>query len=118
MNILPARIEGERVLAEGDAELGTMRTARNGGAVLAGVRPEDFVVSERGLAAHVALIEPTGSETHVTFRTERTGAALVMSTRDRIGLALGQQVRLAAAPAKLHLFDASTEARLPPTGAA
>jgi multiple sugar transport system ATP-binding protein len=117
MNFLPARLEGERVLAEDDAELGKMRTARSEGAVLAGVRPEDFVLSERGLAAHVALVEPTGSETHVTFRTEKTGAALVMSTRDRIGLALGQQVRLTAAPDKLHLFDASTEARLPPPGA-
>ena len=88
--------------------------------ILVGIRPEHLNLSDSGLPAEIAVVEPTGSETHVVSRLagqpegkgrDRAGE-IVAVFRDRHPLRPGQAIRLAPDPARLHLFDATSGVRL------
>ena len=110
MNFIAANVRDGRVLTRSGADIGSAGAVAADGEVTAGIRPEDLVLSDIGQPARVALIEPTGSETQVTLRTGED--TLILTTRDRLNLAVGQDVHVTAAPGKVHLFDAATETRL------
>jgi multiple sugar transport system ATP-binding protein len=86
-----------------------------GAELIYGVRPEDLTIGgESGIAATVAVIEPTGADTHVIARagTEDIGVLL----RERVQLRPGETVRIAVRPGCEHLFSKATGKRLAEVG--
>jgi multiple sugar transport system ATP-binding protein len=78
--------------------------------VTLGVRPEDLQPAPEGIAGEVAVIEPTGAETHLVVRA--AGREVTSVVRERGDYRPGQPLHLTAAPDKMHLFDADSGARL------
>ena len=67
-----------------------------------GVRPERLELAADGFAARIAVIEPTGSETHVILHLE--GREMVAVFRDRHAFRVGETLRLAPTRrARAHL---------------
>ncbi|HOZ31981.1 MAG TPA: sn-glycerol-3-phosphate ABC transporter ATP-binding protein UgpC [Tabrizicola sp.] len=111
MNLLDGRISG------GMVDLGGTRLpvpagvrAEDGQEVIYGIRPEHLPLADRGLTGTVAVIEPTGSETHVVVRL--AGRELTAVFRDRVDFAPGDTITLAPQTAVSHLFDKATGQRL------
>ena len=75
-----------------------------------GIRPEHLVLTDGGMTATVAVIEPTGSETHIVLRAG--GQDVTMLLRERQSFKVGEELTLSAAPEHLHLFDAETGKRI------
>ncbi|MDF0603851.1 sn-glycerol-3-phosphate ABC transporter ATP-binding protein UgpC [Psychromarinibacter sp. C21-152] len=82
----------------------------DGRAVVYGVRPEHLQPAGDGLPGEVAVVEPTGSETHLAVRA--AGTELVSVLRERGEFRAGDPIRLTAAPEIVHLFDRETGQRL------
>jgi multiple sugar transport system ATP-binding protein len=85
--------------------------APDGAPVMYGVRPEHLAVAGEGagLSGEVAVVEPTGADTHVLVRT---GAAeLVAVFHERHALRPGDRIHLVPDAPKTHLFDAGTGTR-------
>lgn len=85
---------GNHIAVAGDAE--------------AGIRPENFVITEpgRGLTLTVEVVETTGPETHVYGRI--AGEPVRVVFRERISLQSGERISVTAAPDHIHLFDKSS----------
>jgi multiple sugar transport system ATP-binding protein len=85
--------------------------AADGAAVVWGVRPEHLALAAEGtgLAGEVAVVEPTGADTHVLVRTG--GAEVVAVFRERHALRLGDRIHLSPDVSKTHVFDAATGIR-------
>ena len=78
--------------------------------VVYGIRPENLGSAAAGIQGTVAVVEPTGSETHVVVRIE--GRELVAVFRDRVSHRPGDSITLAPTDAAgVHLFDKSSGAR-------
>ena len=75
-----------------------------------GIRPEGLTVGDTGLAGVVAVVEPTGSETHVVLRVG--GQDIVGLFRDRVPFRPGDALTFAPDPEKVHLFDKTSGARM------
>ena len=117
MNMIPGVVRGGAV--ETDAAAGGARlplppgaAVAEGRAVTYGVRPEalDIGAPGSGIAGTVAVVEPTGSETHVVLRAGDRD--LVAQFRERHTFRPGDALTLVPDPARAHLFDAGTGARL------
>jgi multiple sugar transport system ATP-binding protein len=87
--------------------------------VLLGVRAEDvrLHVGEEeppatSVPARVELLEPVGSDTFVELGVGK--ASIVARVAPDLPLRIGQDVRAALTPARVHLFDAQSGARLGP----
>jgi len=78
------------------------------GAML-GIRPEDILVGETGLAMAIDLVEPLGSETLIHGRLA-CGQSLTL--RRAGGPPEGSQIFVSLPDQKRHYFDAATGARL------
>ena len=78
--------------------------------IIAGIRPEDLLPASTGIKAEIAVIEPTGSETHLLLRGNNQDLTSVL--RERVDFAPGQEVILSAEPSKVHIFDQETKKRL------
>ena len=121
MNLIEGRVAGGAVEALG-ARLPLPVQAAEGREVLFGVRPEHLALADDGLRGTVAVVEPTGSETHVVVRLGEgqgagpsagpAGREIVGLFRERHGFRPGQQIALAPDPGAVHLFDKATGARL------
>lgn len=74
----------------------------------AGIRPENFVLTEagRGVTLIVEVVEPTGPETHIYGRI--AGEPVRVVFRERVHLKSGDRVPVTAAPNHIHLFDKSS----------
>jgi len=83
---------------------------QNGQRVVYGIRPEHITLGEGGQAAHVSVIEPTGSETQAFMRLGNN--PLVGVFRERIALHPGEQLSIRLDPSKAHLFDKFSGLRL------
>lgn len=81
-----------------------------GAAAIYGIRPEALRPAESGIPATVAVVEPTGSETHVVMRTE--AGEVVSVFRERISYRPGDRLTLAPDPAAAHIFDKATGKRI------
>jgi multiple sugar transport system ATP-binding protein len=111
MNMLPGRVQGGRVVTEGASlPLPPGANIAEGQAVTYGIRPEHLAPAADGIAGTIAVVEPTGSETHVVLRHQ--GRELTALFRDRVAFRPGESLTLAPDPAAAHLFDAATGARL------
>ncbi len=119
MNILPAKVgndgasisvsDGQRLKVEAPPT-GTTQ----GEEILIGIRPEELVLSDEGLAAVVVDCEPMGSEALVVVGLGRdgTGERLNCLVRERLDIHPGQSVFLKPDQSKIHFFSSETGRRL------
>ncbi len=86
MNLVTGTVTDDGHLAAGDLRLPMPDRAgiAPGRKITYGLRPEHLMLAAEGIVADVAVIEPTGSETHLILRTG--GHELVAVSRDRVGL--------------------------------
>ena len=124
MNLIPGRLrtEGGAAVEVAGASLSVpaARGLEDGRAVVLGVRPEHLALAAEdardALPVTVAVVEPTGAETHVVARLAASGedaaAEVIAAFRERQSLRPGQPIRLRPDPARCHVFDAEDGARL------
>ena len=84
--------------------------AKEGRAVVYGIRPEHLEIADDGFEAEVVVIEPTGSETQLFARIG--GQEIVAVFRERHDFAPGQRIRLRPRAEHAHLFDPSSGHRI------
>ncbi len=78
--------------------------------VIYGIRPENLGLAAEGLSGTVAVVEPTGAETHVVIRA--AGRELTAVFRNRVTLRPGDAAVLAPVDAgSVHLFDKTSGMR-------
>ncbi|MBP2293258.1 ABC transporter ATP-binding protein [Azospirillum rugosum] len=111
MNFLNGRIEGGTFITQdglrlplGDAAPASER------AVVYGIRPEHFSLTDAGVPVEVVVVEPTGSETQIVVRSG--SQEIVCVFRDRVLPKPGETIRILPDAARVHLFDAATGRRL------
>lgn len=104
MNMIKGQISG------GMGDLGGNRLplpagvpAVEGHEVIHGIRLEHLHDAAEGRTGKVAVIEPTGLETHVVLRP--AGSKLVAVFRNRVAFAFGATITLAPVSAASHPFD-------------
>jgi multiple sugar transport system ATP-binding protein len=112
MNLVTGTVTDDGHLAAGDLRLPLPQRdgIAPGRKITYGLRPEHLTLVSEGIAADVAVIEPTGSETHLILRTG--GHELVAVSRDRVGLRPGDRAHLRPTLAQVHLFDGQTGDRI------
>ena len=85
-----------------------------GQAVAYGVRPGDLKLTGAGaddsVPAEIVVVEPTGAETELVIQAG--GSQLVLVTHGRPSVNPGDRIGLAIDPAKVHVFDEASGARL------
>lgn len=81
-----------------------------GAKVVLGVRPEDVLIGQGPYRATVRVVEPTGHETIVML--DAGGSPLTARAPAESTLNPGDVVSFALRAERLHLFDATSEARL------
>ena len=86
----------------------------DGRAVVLGVRPEHLAIGNGPVAATVSVVESLGHERHVVCRLEDGQLVTARQPSSMTSPTDGTPVRLSFDPDQLHLFDATTEARLEP----
>ena len=83
------------------------------GGALAGVRPHDVAIDERGsVQAIVELVEHRGHDAVVHLRLDAPGAPILLAVVDYEPPGTGSRVRLSAAPERIHLFEEASGVRL------
>jgi sn-glycerol 3-phosphate transport system ATP-binding protein/multiple sugar transport system ATP-binding protein len=117
MNFLAARIEGGSALSEPDrgASFRVPVCGEEGGqSVWLGLRPHDLFRRGEGadIAAVVDVLEPLGAEVHVHARVCGQPLIAVLDPAEARDLGPGAKVSFRVDPARVHLFDAQSEARL------
>ena len=117
MNLVPGTVRvngaGPGVEFEGGLRLPLPHAAHaaDGQAVLYGMRPEHCAPSEgNGIPAEVVVVEPTGADTQLFCRFN--GQDISSLVRERVACRPGDHIRLAPDPERVHVFDATTGARL------
>jgi multiple sugar transport system ATP-binding protein len=112
MNFIPGHIRDGVFVSDGGATLAlpTDVPASFAGPVLYGVRPEHLDLADEGLPATVKLVEPMGSETHLTL--DAGGVTVLAAFHRRIQLEPGAPVHLRPDRSQTHLFEAETGRRL------
>jgi multiple sugar transport system ATP-binding protein len=87
---------------------------KEGQAVAYGIRPEDIELAAAGadgvVPAAIVVVEPTGSETELLVQAGDSQLTLVTHGRPKVNP--GDHIGLAINPAKVHLFDQASGARL------
>ncbi|OLP57856.1 sugar ABC transporter ATP-binding protein [Xaviernesmea oryzae] len=115
MNILPAVTQAGAVLVAGVATLPIVVSVPPGTKIAYGIRPDEITIDpESPVKAEVVVVEPTGSETHITARL--AGHEITLISKARVALAPGDQIGLSFSPNKHHLFDDATGRRLEASG--
>ncbi len=111
MNLIAGRVTGGALQAgAASLPLPPGMIIADGRDVIYGIRPEHLSPGAAGLQAVVAVVEPTGSETHVVCRVD--GHEVTVVFRDRVTLKPGDAVTLAPDAAAVHMFDKDTGVRL------
>jgi multiple sugar transport system ATP-binding protein len=112
MNMLPGEVKRGAVVLEDGTRLPLPPglEVAEGRAVTYGVRPEHLTVAAEGIAGTVAVVEPTGSETHVVLRTG--GREVVALFRDRVPFRPGDALTFAPEAGAVHVFDQASGVRL------
>jgi multiple sugar transport system ATP-binding protein len=114
MNLLSGHVkEGGLDLAGTKLPLGAGYDVINGQSVVFGLRPEHLFIDPKGaIEAVVEVIEPMGSETHLTCRLGQEELRLIEAAE--IDLKPNDVVKLGFDAAKTHLFDQVSGLRLKP----
>ena len=80
-----------------------------------GIRPGDLSVTSatapNAVVGEIVVVEPTGSETELLIQAG--DAQFILVTHGRPNVNPGDRIGLAVDPAKVHVFDQATGARLP-----
>jgi multiple sugar transport system ATP-binding protein len=121
MNFLPVQISAPLLVTHPDFRLTlpseweeTLRPY-NGQTAILGIRPEHFSLSSpapKNLAVNVRRIEALGSETYLTVQFGQD--LLQVRVEPDRAFALGEELWLAIASDKVHLFDARSDAAIFP----
>lgn len=115
MNFLTGRLAGDGggFEAEGGVRLAIAPSTRlsPGHPLVVGVRPEHLHLAEKGIAAEVVVVEPTGSEIQVNARAGN-GDEIVAVFRERHDFTPGEKITLAPQAGAIHLFDGETGQRI------
>jgi multiple sugar transport system ATP-binding protein len=85
-------------------------SAREGQAVVYGIRPEHLSVSDNGTEVEVGVVEPTGAEVQIFARLD--GQQITAVLRERLLMKPGSTVKLAPAKDYVHIFDAQSGMRI------
>jgi len=113
MNFLNARVVADRQLQLTDGSSLAVRSLPAelvGKDVVFGIRPEHIrVATEGGTTAGVLIVEPTGSETHLTARLG--GQDIVCVMNDRVDVTAGQTIDLSLTSDRAHFFDPASGKR-------
>ena len=115
MNLIDGMVENGRFKNDGiSLALESANGAGAGHAITIGLRPEHLLLAgedaDGAIEATVAVIEPTGAETHIVARAG--SHELVAVIRERHDFFVGQPIRLKPEPGMIHLFDGETGRRL------
>ena len=111
MNMVAGVVRGDQVDVGGVLlPMPPGMAVQEGREVTYGIRPEGLSVGDTGLAGVVAVVEPTGSETHVVLRV--AGQEIVGLFRDRVSFRPGDALTFAPDAGRVHLFDQATGVRL------
>ena len=113
MNLLPVKANGQAVVDNSGNHWAMPGVPATSGQTLTlGVRPEHLRLDAAGVEARVLVVESTGSETHLIV--DAGGTKLTCVLRERVSVRPGDNVRLGADGAHLHLFNADSGNRLEP----
>ena len=82
----------------------------DGQAIVVGVRPEHLLPGDTGLSGQIAVVEPTGAETHLFVRVGPKEMTAIL--RERRDLLPGQDIRLQVQPGTAHVFDPASGMRI------
>jgi multiple sugar transport system ATP-binding protein len=103
-----------RIPLDATRALAARAHAHVGQELIAGLRPEDLVPATASSSARfdalLELIEPVGNEIFLNLRT--ANATLVARVPPQNLPKAGERIELGYDPARLHLFDPTTERRL------
>ncbi|MEQ8307942.1 MAG: sn-glycerol-3-phosphate ABC transporter ATP-binding protein UgpC [Hoeflea sp.] len=115
MNLIEGEIrrkDGKAMMhAEGvEFEVPDMAGLDEGRKVTFGIRPEHLLLDDTGFEAKVAVVEPTGSETHLVLRA--AGREIIVVLRERQNIKPGDTIRLRPQGEMAHMFDTGTGLRL------
>jgi ABC-type sugar transport system ATPase subunit len=113
MNLLAGRVAADGTGIEaGGALLRLATRLEDAGDVIVGVRPEHLCVAEAGLCVDIRAIESHGHERIVRATTVDGEDVRFRVEAEEPSLSPGDAVRLSVAPARLHVFDATTGSRI------
>ena len=114
MNLLSGTMGAGSVNVGGQAFPAPGKAAASPGQLVTyGIRPEHLDISEKGFAARIAVIEPTGSETMVVARFGDNDATEITALfRERHAFKPGEIIKLMPRVENAHLFDGETGNRL------
>ena len=119
MNFVEGQVlanNGEVVLQLKGADLPMPAAAASlvGRSLLVGIRPEHVKHADDAVAGalecRVSLVEPTGSEAHITL--DFAGQELLWILRERLPISRGDVVRVHFDVSDLHLFDPASSERI------
>ncbi|MGE4610795.1 MAG: sn-glycerol-3-phosphate ABC transporter ATP-binding protein UgpC [Paracoccaceae bacterium] len=109
MNLLSAEVVNSTTLKLSNGQhLLIENSLKPGRKIEYGIRPEHLSIGEKGegIEAQVIVVEPTGSETHVSCSVG--GAEFLAALRGRIGFLPGEIINLIPEPDRAHLFCTDT----------
>ncbi len=115
MNFIKGTIQAkdgkQQFVSDSGVALPTAKTGiEDGRRVIYGIRPEHIGIGPGGIAATVAVVEPTGSETQIFAKL---GADVICAiVKDRLAVGPDDEVPLNIDPRKSHLFDRQSGTRL------
>jgi multiple sugar transport system ATP-binding protein len=111
MNILPARATDTGIVVAGIAPVPGMAGVASGTSISYGIRPDEIAIGGEGaVPAEVLVVEPTGSETHVTARL--AGHEITVVSKERLSIGPGGQISVSLASDRAHVFDGESGRRL------
>ena len=111
MNILPATMTAEGISIAGAATVPMLSSLPVSGEISYGIRPDHITIGgENAVEAHVLVVEPTGSETHITAMLG--GHEIMIVSRDRIDISPGSTLPVSLLSASAHFFDSVSGLRL------
>ena len=90
--------------------LPNVKELENGQKIIIGIRPEYLFPSNNGIPAKVAVVEPTGSETHLLLRANDQDLTCVI--RERENYSPGQDVKLTTDQSSIHIFNYENKLRI------
>ena len=86
--------------------------AFDGRSVTLGIRPEDFVLGKGPVTGSVAIVEPTGAQTLVSFGTKDALHPFLAVVDGGEEFMPGQPIQADVAPENVHVFDKATGQRV------
>ncbi len=111
MNLMPGRARETGVEVGGlTIPVPSADSLAPGRRVTVGVRPEHLSLSDDGLPVDVAVVEPTGSETHIVGRFGEADILAVF--HERHAFSRGERLKLAPDVSQIHIFDEETGDRI------